>query len=66
VNEGEQEFGLAADSPLIDAGGALAEPVLPGHAVRSQYVIHQRGSPRPDDGKPDLGALEYEPGGPPT
>jgi hypothetical protein len=58
LNESEQEFGLAAGSPAIDAGGALPDPVPSDHAVRSQYVRHQRGQKRPDDGKPDLGALE--------
>jgi hypothetical protein len=59
VNESEQEFGLAADSSLINAGGALPEQVLPDHAVTKQYGKHLRGEARSDDGKPDLGALEY-------
>lgn len=57
VDEAGQDFRLAAGSPCANAGVPLGEE----HAVREQYVKHQRGEPRPDDGAPDLGAYEYSP-----
>ena len=58
LGEGEQDFRLAAGSPCVDAAGALPEAVVPDHAVTGQYVKHQRGEARPDDGRPDIGAFE--------
>jgi hypothetical protein len=69
LGEEEQDFRLTAESPCplpegcatVDAAGALPEAVLPDHAVTGQYVKHQGGEARPDDGKPDIGAFELAP-----
>ncbi|MDP2899044.1 MAG: right-handed parallel beta-helix repeat-containing protein [bacterium] len=55
-----QKFGLVAGSACVDNGGDLASAVLPGHDVLRQYVKHQRGPGRYNDGKLDIGALEYD------
>jgi hypothetical protein len=55
----EQDFSPAPGSPLIDAGGSLHPDTDPAHLPMLQYVPHQRGSPRPDDGARDLGAFEF-------
>lgn len=55
VDQAAQDFRLRPDSAAINAGG-----VLPGTVeVRMQYVKHQAGERRPEDGRPDLGAYEY-------
>ncbi len=62
VNEAVQDFKLTASSAAVDAAGpqssgAQANPVL------MQYVVHQAGETRPDDGALDMGAFEYCPPG---
>lgn len=58
VNSFTQDYSPAPGSPAENTGGALSATVLPDHRPRSQYSRHQRASDRPDDGAPDLGALE--------
>jgi hypothetical protein len=53
-----QDFSPAPGSPLIDAGGELHPETLPDHEPVWQYLRHQSGVPRPDDGARDLGAFE--------
>ncbi len=54
-----QDFSPAPGSSLIDAGGPLHPETVPDHLPRWQYVPHQRGSLRPEDGARDLGAFEF-------
>jgi len=59
VNFANQEYGLAAGSPCIDAGTALLPAVLPDHGVVAEYVKHQSmGARLPAGISPDLGAFE--------
>ena len=51
-----QDFTPAAGSPLIDAAGALAAEAA-GHPVEQQ-LADEGLEARPDDGAPDVGALE--------
>jgi hypothetical protein len=53
-----QDFSPTPGSSCEDAGGPLNAAVHPTHNPTSQYVRHQRASARPNDGAPDLGALE--------
>lgn len=46
-----KDFRLTANSPCRNAGGASS--------VDRQYVPHQAGTPRANDGKPDIGAFEF-------
>jgi|GEM_PF-1878018 len=55
VDLAEKEFRLATNSPCPDKGIALEIP------LDYEYVMHQQGEPRPDDGKIDIGAYEYKP-----
>lgn len=59
-DEGAQDFTLAADSPCLDRGEPLTSADVFDHLVASEYVKHQSGRARPDDGMPDLGAFERE------
>lgn len=58
VDEGGQDYHLAAASDCIDAGASLHPDVLPDHDVASQYVKHQGQEPRPRDAPIDVGAFE--------
>ena len=49
-----QDFRLAANSPCLDQG------LPPGFALDYEYIKHQQGEPRPDDGKVDIGANEHQ------
>lgn len=51
-----QDFRLTAGSPCRDAGLPQPKP-----AATRQYVRHQSSEPRPEDGKPDIGAFEFVP-----
>ncbi len=54
-----QDFTLAPGASVCeDAGGPLADAVVPEHAPVWQYVRHRGAAPRPDDGARDLGAFE--------
>jgi hypothetical protein len=54
------DFALVPGSPCVDQAVALPPACLPEHAPNWEYVKHQASRPRPDDGTPDLGALEWE------
>lgn len=54
-----QDFALVEDATAVDAAGALPAAAT-DHPVDLQYVPHQDAEARPDDGAPDLGALERE------
>ncbi|MCC6150995.1 MAG: fibronectin type III domain-containing protein [Planctomycetes bacterium] len=58
LNEGGQDFSLAAGSACINAGTTLAAAVLPTHNVTRHYVKHQQGVARPVDATFDIGAFE--------
>ena len=64
ANEAGQDFTLAAGSACINAGGALAAGAS-AYPVTMQYVKHQAGETRPNDGLIDIGAFEAA-GGPPA
>ncbi len=66
VDEGVQDFALATGSQCIDAGGTLNAAVLPDNDLLMQYVLHQDGETRPDDGILDIGAFEFAGGGAPA
>jgi len=59
VDEAAQDFRLAAGSACRDSGTALDPAVLPEHALLDEYVVHQSGTARPQDGALDAGAHEY-------
>jgi len=61
VDEGAQDFHLAATSAAVGAGTPLLPAVLPAHAVLRQYRKHQTSEPRPASGALDLGAFAYCP-----
>jgi len=58
VDEGGQNYHLAAGSGCINTGAALHAGVLPDHHVSSQYVKHQGQEARPQDAVIDIGAFE--------
>jgi hypothetical protein len=58
VNEGTQDYHLAAGSDCINAGTSLHAGVLPDHDVTDQYVKHQGHETRPQDAVIDIGAFE--------
>jgi hypothetical protein len=63
VDAGMQNFHLLETSQGVDAGGALHPDASPDHDPLLQYREHQMLALRPDDGAPDLGAIELpEPG----
>jgi hypothetical protein len=53
------DFSPGEGSPLIDAGGPLHPEALTTHQPDWEYLPHQRGTPRPDDGARDVGAFEF-------
>jgi hypothetical protein len=57
VDAAGRDFRLTAGSACRDAGGPL--PL----SINRQYVKHQSGKTRPDDGRPDIGAFEFGGGG---
>ncbi len=57
-NPVQQEFGLEAGSPCIDAGWLLYAPFNACPALY-QYVKHQTIRARNSDAAPDIGAFEY-------
>ncbi|RMG95671.1 MAG: right-handed parallel beta-helix repeat-containing protein [Deltaproteobacteria bacterium] len=57
VDGAGQDFRLAPDSACRDAAGPLPAATA-AYPVTRQYVVHQGGENRPDDGAPDLGAFE--------
>ena len=59
VDEGGQDFRLAAGSAAINTGTTLHSSVLPGNNVAMQYVKHRSGQTRPADSTLDLGAYEH-------
>lgn len=61
VSEGTQDYHLAVGSDAHNAGTTLDPSALP---VLSEYVKHQSGRARSNDGVPDLGAFELEDGQP--
>ena len=65
ANETGQDYNLAGGSACINAGTALNTAVLPTHDVIYQYLKHQSGQARPNDGLFDIGAYE-RPSGPPA
>ena len=50
-----QDFHPGGQSELLDAAGALADGA---EGVDWEYVMHQAGAMRADDGSPDIGAYE--------
>ncbi len=52
---GSQDFAPTAGSVCEDSGGPLAAPAP---VPTNQYLRHRRASTRPDDGSPDIGAIE--------
>jgi hypothetical protein len=64
VNEAAQDFRLAQTSIAVNKGTGLAAATLPDHDVAFQYVKHQAGEARSDDGVFDLGAYEMSDGQP--
>ena len=52
-----QDYALASGSACIGAAGPLAAGAS-AHPLTRQYVVHQGGTARPDDGDPDIGAFE--------
>jgi len=54
----DDDFHPRDTSPCVNAGTDLNPLVLPEHALTHQYVLHQSGTGRPDDGALDLGAFE--------
>jgi hypothetical protein len=60
VDAAAQDFMLAADSACVDQGAGLSVDAADAHVARFEYVKHQAGRPRPDDGLPDFGAFERE------
>lgn len=52
-----QQFSLVEGASSLDSAGALPA-VLSAHPVLLQYVQHQSGELRTEDGAPDRGALE--------
>jgi hypothetical protein len=62
VNAGVQDFHLAAGSPCVNAGGALAGGVP---SVSWEYVKHQQAVARAVAGAIDIGAYELGAVGPP-
>ncbi|HEX5101576.1 MAG TPA: right-handed parallel beta-helix repeat-containing protein [Polyangiaceae bacterium] len=54
-----QDFTLAAGSACVGAAGPLASGAS-GYPVDSEYVKHQQGKTRSDDGDLDVGAFEGE------
>jgi hypothetical protein len=58
VDFANQDYSPAPGSACENAGCTLTAAVLPTHQPASQYTRHKRGSVRPDDGAPDLGAFE--------
>ncbi len=63
-DEPAQDFRLAMTSANVNAGTSLAPAVLPDHDITQQYVKHQAGQPRGNDGVIDIGAFEMEDGQP--
>ena len=59
VDAANQNFELAGDAQVIDAGTALNADVLPDHNVTRRYVKHQTSSTRQVNGQFDLGAFEF-------
>ncbi len=62
--EAAQDFGLASASPNVNAGTVLAADPLPEPTVSREYVKHQAGTVRANDGVLDIGAFEMEDGQP--
>lgn len=60
LNSGSGLFHLTSASPCRNTAATLPPEALPLHAVRQEYLLHQKGRPRPDDGKMDIGAFEWE------
>ncbi len=60
VNIDDLDFRLKAGSDCINAGTSLNSNVLPQHNVLYQYVKHQSGVKRPQDGNIDVGAYERQ------
>lgn len=53
-----RDFSPAQGSSCVDRGGPLHPDTIPEHQPVLQYIRHQSSTLRPDDGAPDLGALE--------
>ena len=62
LNLGTEDFHLASDSDCVDAGRSIKAGDF---AVTLQYVKHQDTEARPSDATMDMGAFEYDSGGPP-
>ncbi len=58
VDESAQEYWLDGTSTCLDAGATEAAACLPGNAVIREYVKHQGGKGRPENGTLDIGAYE--------
>lgn len=54
-----QDFSLASGSACLGAAGPLASAAS-AYPVELEYVPHQGGKARKDDGDPDIGAFERE------
>lgn len=59
---GDQSFWLTGASACIDQGVALAELIAEDHRPVFEYVKHAQARERFDDGLPDIGAYEFNPG----
>jgi hypothetical protein len=60
VDEGGQDYNLAAGSNCINAGAFLPPNVFPSNDVTRQYVKHQQSEGRLNDGILDIGAYERQ------
>jgi hypothetical protein len=60
VDEAAQDYRLRQSSPCINAGTLLHADVLPLHRLAWQYVKHRAFQKRASDGRPDVGAFEFE------
>jgi hypothetical protein len=59
VDPAMDDFSLVSGSACIGAAGMLPLATS-AHPVLLEYVPHQHGRPRADDGDPDIGAYEAE------
>jgi len=59
VDFAAMDFSPGPGSPLVDAGGPLHPDVLVDHPLLREYLPHQQGASRPDDGARDIGAFEF-------
>jgi hypothetical protein len=59
ANEAAQDFRLLSTSAAINVGTNLLSEVLPTNSVIRQYVKHQTGEARPENGVLDIGAYEF-------